>query len=244
MSGYKKRKFSKKSSSSMGRRYGAAGGSRPQKSLASEVKAVVQRMAEKKSITFQTALVTTYSTSNAYSLNSCTMGVFRTNRIASHALWKRLRINFIAATGSVGGAGLVGQPSRLRILIVYDKSTTGGAASGGVTPLISNIVVDPTAANQFYSQYNPSSVPDRFTIIYDCIKPLNVGGGATDQALGAVWKIDKRGSWHTTYADGANAGTAADIQKGGIFLFCLSDQTGTSVPSCAMEMSFDFEDEV
>jgi len=225
-----------------GRRYGAAAGAASARFRA-VVRTEVKKMAESKSITSQTALVTTYSTSNVVCLNQCALGVFRNQRLASHANWLRMKLNFVMAAGSVGGAGLIGQPARIRLLCVVDKATTGGASGVGVAPLISNLVIDPTAANQYYSMLNPSTVPSRFTVLFDKLITLNVGGGATDQALDGIWRVNKKLNVHTTYVDASNTGTVTDIQKNGIFLFSVSDQTGLNVPSAAMEYSMEWVDE-
>jgi len=221
---------------------------RPRTSLSmarvrTEVKRMIERRAEHKCVTFQSPLVTDYATPTTLGLANLTIGALRNQRLGSHVIWKYLRLNFVAATGSVGGAGVIGIPSRLRCMVVYDKSTAGGAAILGAAPTIANVVIDPVASRNYYSMLNPSAVPARFDVLYDKILALNVGGGATDQALSKVWSVDLKFELKTTYTDGSNTGTVADIQRGAIWLFVTSDQTGLQVPNGAVEIDIGYLDE-
>lgn len=149
-------------------------------------------------------------------INGCMLGTDAVNRIGRKISMKsiQLRILFTLQTSS-GGTALTGVTAGyIRLMVIYDAQANGGTvqygdifqgtpAQGNVTPLNLN--------NR-----------ERFKVIWDKDKQIDPDGPNNQ-----MFKLYKKCMLPVTFNAG-NAGTAADIQTGALWLLAMTSVQGTS----------------
>lgn len=147
------------------------------------------------------ALPQTQTWSAPVLLNLATAGTGPQNRIGRRILMRSVNYRFhlgeadgASATGGIGA-------TNIRVLVVYDKQTNGG------NPAITDVLT----ADSFQSPNNLANT-DRFLIVSDQIFQT----GDTTQAT--IGKHGRKLSLDTMFNNGG-AGTVADVNSGGLFVF-------------------------
>lgn len=154
-------------------------------------------------------------------------GTTAITRIGNRITITRLNVRFMIAGNNAAA-------SVLRIVLAVDKQPNGALPStAGI------LFADSTAANWWYSGYNPTFVGPRFKILMDRSRSLEVIGGAADYGEKKVMTYTMRKPLHVTF--NSNAGTIADIVKNGILLFAFTD-VAASGPFVTFEATYRFKD--
>jgi len=206
------------------------------------VKRIVLGMEEKKFFTNtggQVGLGTDYTLSNVVGFSQLAQGVTRDRRIGSKIVAQSLYLKIVYNAGSVGGAGIVGVPCRIRFLLILDKQYNGAASPTAIADLFTDLT---SPAFFYYQHLNPSTVPARYRVMWDRMVDVDIQGGVTDQSVRRhLFKRIKLG-YTTTYRDQAISGNVTDIEKNALFLYVISDQTALTVPSAGLEFMYRFTD--
>lgn len=125
------------------------------------------------------------------------------NRIGRKVVWSKLLLRYHWRLGATSTGG-----SPCRVLIVYDKQTNAA------TPLIAEVL-----SVDGYNGYNNLNSRDRFVTLMDFMTaPISAQGEA------CVTGIESRKINLETIFNSGTAGTVADINTGGIFMWI--SQTG------------------
>lgn len=124
--------------------------------------------------------------------------------------------------------------SVVRVMIVRDKQTNGAVPA---SPQV--FFADSTAANSWYSGYNPTFVGPRFEVLMDKSKRLEITGGATDQGEKAVLQWRSRKPIRVTF--NGNTPSYADIVKNGLILAAYTD-VAVNGPFLTFELTYQYKD--
>jgi len=120
-------------------------------------------------------------------------------------------------------------------MIIRDKQDNAALPATAV-----DWFVDKNAASCWLSGYDLSTVGPRYQILMDKTFNLNIAGGATDQPVYRTAKWSSYKKMQVIYNIG-NAGTIADIIKGGILFAAYTDQAANG-PSYQFEHMVKFKD--
>lgn len=128
----------------------------------------------------------------------------------------------------------VAAASVIRVLIIRDKQPNGALPASAQI-----FFADKTAANSWYSGYDPTFVGPRFEVLMDRSKQLAIQGGATDQGEKTIMKWRSKKPIKAVF--NGNAGTIADIVKNDLLLCCYTDVAANG-PFITFECTYNFKD--
>lgn len=188
-----------------------------------------QMLPEKKSVdtalTLSPVIATVNTNASAFPLNVAIEGSGVENRIGRKITCKSIRIRG-TATCAVIPDGTTGQMkgNLLRMVLIWDK-TPGGNGIPNFNTVFRRQDVNGTTANGYLDPVNVDQM-QRFQVLRDvCIEmnPTTTGSGGTTNDWVGIFKFDEYVKLGRTTEFMANAGAAADIASGGLFLYFRAD---------------------
>lgn len=154
-------------------------------------------------------------------INSCSQGTTAVTRVGrmTRVTSIEMRLSYIPA------ANVVGFTERRRVMIVRDKRSNGSTITGA----------DVLETDSLASPLDMANI-GRFQVLYDKTKWAGTLQSLPDQSGAMEFYFKKNCNYITNYGLG-NAGTAADISVGGIWVIIWSNgQAATALP--AADQSF------
>lgn len=156
-------------------------------------------------------------------LNSMIVGANRYQRAGSRCIIKSIDLTIGLESSATAAA-----PARIRTLVVVDKQVNGALPSS-LLPLLGSGLVPIAPGDAWRAPYNPAYVPSRFKVLWDRSDVVGIQGGAANfgerkAAIRKTIKIPKSVA-QVQWNDGT-AGTIADLNKMGFYLFIYTDYSG------------------
>jgi len=171
-------------------------------------------------------------------INALTVGANRNQRAGNRVFMKTLHLRVGMENGTAA-------PSRIRIMVIMDKQVNGVAPST-LLPFLGGGIAAPSTADLWRCPLNPAWVPSRFRILLDKTDVVGVQGGAANfsERKTYIKSIPIPKSVQVAQFNDGVAGTIADLNKNGLYLWIFTDYSGAvgTTPTITASTRLDYTD--
>jgi hypothetical protein len=199
------------------------------------VKKMINRMIEHKWKYGSVAGTIDFVLSAPVLLNGFVKGSNRDQRTGNKCKFTSIQWSMLWVAGNM-------QASRIRMMVFRDTQSTAGTPTAGNQ--VANLFAQgsPITTSTILSPLNPDVWPARFRMLSDRTFHCDVEGGATDINAERQTRGTIRLGFTTQYNDG-NTGTISDINKNGLYVLIISDETPPqSLPTVQWSFVLRYED--